>query len=671
MKTADLFKRASEILSIIIFLTGLAVLAGWIFDIPSLKSILPNFVTMKANSAICFVLIGLSLWFFQEKRIANNSNRLIAYFLAAIVFLVGFLSFYQCIFGLNLGIDQLLFKEPAGAVYTNSPGRMALNTAINFTFIGIALFLLEAKAAIFLYLAQLLIILVGLVALFTLMGYLYGAMPLYMGLHFSTAMALHTAALFIMIFFCYLFARPKQALMKYVSSEDLGSFVLRRVLPIVVFVPLVLGWLKTLSDKIGLFTHETGIAMLAVSNLSIMGVLVYIICVNLDKSDVKRKILECNLQDSENKFRTLISNLPEAVYRCKNDAHGNVEFISYAIRDICGYPASDFISNKIRSYESIIYVQDRKFVREKVEQALSKNEIYVIDYRIMHADGSLRWVHERGQGIFAEKGLLYLDGVIFDITEQKKLTDSLEHASVELEKKNRELQKIDVLKSEFVSIVSHELRTPLSIIREGISLVLDGIPGTINPKQNTILNTSKDNIDRLTRIINNLLDISKIESGKIELKKRIFDLNELIKRAANSFEPKIKERGLEIKLDLPADKTNIFADEDRVFEILVNLLGNSIKFTEKGYIAITVVDREEAVECVVSDTGIGIKSENMEKLFKKFTQFDRIEGGGERGTGLGLSIIKGLVQLHGGKVWIESQYGGRGTKVYFTLPKQP
>lgn len=248
-----------------------------------------------------------------------------------------------------------------------------------------------------------------------------------------------------------------------------------------------------------------------------------------------------------------------------------------------------------------------------------------------------------------------------DITQIKKY----QH---ELEKKNKDLEKLDKLKSEFVSVVSHELRTPLSIIKEGISLVIDQIPGEINQKQDKILKTSKDNIDRLARIINNLLDISKIESGRIELKKKIIDINSLVRKVVTNFDLKGKERGIQLKLNLSQSELSISIDEDRIFDVLTNLINNALKFTEKGYVQIEVVDQGNQIQCIVSDSGIGIHKENLDKLFTKFVQFDRIDGGGEKGTGLGLSIAKGFVELHGGKIWAKSEFE-KGTQIYFTLPK--
>ena len=238
----------------------------------------------------------------------------------------------------------------------------------------------------------------------------------------------------------------------------------------------------------------------------------------------------------------------------------------------------------------------------------------------------------------------------------------------ELQTANEELKKIDQLKSEFVSTVSHELRTPLSITKEGISLVLDRVPGSINEKQARILYTAKSNIDRLARIINNLLDISKIEAGQVELKKEKVDLGELIKQTALSFEPKVKEKKLELKINIPKSDISIYADSDRITQVLTNLIGNALKFTEKGKIEISAAQKGNGVECIISDTGIGIPRSNLDRIFEKFRQFGRTSGGGEKGTGLGLFIAKSIILMHKGRIWIESKRG-EGSKFIFTVPK--
>lgn len=238
----------------------------------------------------------------------------------------------------------------------------------------------------------------------------------------------------------------------------------------------------------------------------------------------------------------------------------------------------------------------------------------------------------------------------------------------ELEKKTERLQELDQLKSEFVSTVSHELRTPLSITKEGINLVIDGIPGKINEKQAKILGTARDNVDRLARIINSLLDISKIEAGKIEIKRSLTNMTSLINQIASSFESRTKDKGLKLRVNLPKNEINVYIDADRINQVFTNLIENAVKFTKEGHIEVSVKESEDQVECAVTDTGAGISKGDIPKVFGRFQQFGRTAGAGEKGTGLGLAIAKAIIETHRGKIWVESELH-KGTKFIFTLPK--
>jgi len=229
-------------------------------------------------------------------------------------------------------------------------------------------------------------------------------------------------------------------------------------------------------------------------------------------------------------------------------------------------------------------------------------------------------------------------------------------------------KEIDSMKTEFISTVSHELRTPLSITKEGLSLVLDKIAGEITEKQEAILSTAKENIDRLARLINNLLDVSKIEAGKMETKKGQVDIVELAGQVAAAFEVKAQEKKLELKMRFVEGKIDVFADRDKMIQVFTNLINNAIKFTPAGHIEVFGKADGDYVECAVIDTGIGISKNDLARTFTKFQQFGRVPGSGEKGTGLGLTIAKGIVEMHGGKMWVESELG-KGTKFIFTLPK--
>lgn len=232
-----------------------------------------------------------------------------------------------------------------------------------------------------------------------------------------------------------------------------------------------------------------------------------------------------------------------------------------------------------------------------------------------------------------------------------------------------ERKRIEKLKDDFIGTVSHELRTPLSITKEGISLVLDNVPGPINEQQARILTVSKNNVDRLARIINSLLDISRIESGKVGVRREAFDITAVVRQVIGSFESKLKDKGLSIRMDIPKVELIIHGDNDAIAQVLINLVSNSLKFTERGEINVSVNDKGDFVEISVSDTGMGISGDNLPSLFEKFQQFGRTDGPGEKGTGLGLAIAKGIVTAHNGRIWAESSLG-EGTKITFILPKE-
>jgi len=233
---------------------------------------------------------------------------------------------------------------------------------------------------------------------------------------------------------------------------------------------------------------------------------------------------------------------------------------------------------------------------------------------------------------------------------------------------NKKLLEIDELKSNFVSMISHELRTPLAVIKEGISIVIDGTAGKINSKQNDFLNTAKRNVDRLNCLINNVLDFQKLEAKKMAFKIEKRDINKLIIEIVKQFESLVRKKRLKLILSLGKDIPSIPYDSDRITQVLTNLISNAVKFTEKGNITITSEKKFENTVCIsVSDTGVGIKKEDMNKLFKSFSQIISGKDRKTRGTGLGLAISKKIIDEHRGKISAQSEHN-RGSTFSFILP---
>ena len=224
------------------------------------------------------------------------------------------------------------------------------------------------------------------------------------------------------------------------------------------------------------------------------------------------------------------------------------------------------------------------------------------------------------------------------------------------------------LKDEFISTVSHELRTPLTVVREGVSQVRDELLGPVPENQKAMLDMVLQNSDRLGRIIDELLDVSKLEAGRVRLHRKLCDITEVVNEVVVNFKVIAEQRGLEILTEFASTKIEIYIDRDKIVQVLTNLINNALKFTDAGHIKVHLSARHDFVECKISDTGKGISKEDLPQAFQKFRQFGREVGPGDRGTGLGLSISKKLVELHHGRVKIES-VPLKGTTVTLQLPQ--
>jgi signal transduction histidine kinase len=229
------------------------------------------------------------------------------------------------------------------------------------------------------------------------------------------------------------------------------------------------------------------------------------------------------------------------------------------------------------------------------------------------------------------------------------------------------------MKSDIVSNVSHELRSTLTAIKGSVHNILDGITGALNEKQSRYLGRIKSNADRLSRLITDLLDLSKIEAGKIDLRPAYLSISALAREVAEVLRTVAAEKLISLEVVSPEGQADVWADRDKVVQILMNLVGNALKFTPSSGRVTIVIDHPDAewVRCSVADSGPGIPANEAAKIFDKFYQVEQANKQKAKGTGLGLAISKALVEMHGGRIWIESQID-EGSCFSFTLPaKRP
>ena len=376
------------------------------------------------------------------------------------------------------------------------------------------------------------------------------------------------------------------------------------------------------------------------------------------------------LNEERNLLRTLIDSLPDLIffkdsrghYILNNTAHlkylgakSQEEVVGKTIFDFNPIDAAEKFTN-----EEMEIIRTGKPVIEKEEMILnpeSKEEFCHLTNKIPLKD-------ERGKVI----GIL---GVSHNITSRKKAEEALKRAYEELEETNRNLQKANKVKSQFLANMSHEIRTPLNAIIGMTGLLMDT---QLSSEQRDFTQTIYTSGDILLALINNILDFSKIEAQKIEIEKQPFDVRDCVEEALDVVASRAADKNIELVYSIDDGlSTNVVGDVTRVRQILVNLLGNAIKFTEEGEVEVSVSGQLRdhyiyQLHFSVRDTGIGIPVDRQDKVFQSFTQVDASTTRKFGGTGLGLTISKQLAELMGGAMWLESSgVPGQGTMFHFTI----
>ncbi len=445
-KLASLSGTISSILGQIVALIGLLVLIGWIFDLEILKSVLPGLITMKVNTAMGFLLGGTSLWLCSQPR----KYQPISLILAVIVLLIGLLTMIQYGFNLNLGIDQLLIPEAKNTISTSSPGRMAPNTALCFFFLGLALIL--RWPSIF-SITQSLALSSFLIALLGLVGYSFGIGTLYLyNLVSFTGMALHTSIALIFLSLGILLADPEKGWIQVVMSPSLGGITARRLLPIIIGVPLLTTGLFLSIHRSNFLSLEVRFVMSAIVNIAVLGGVLWWNAKDLNIIDKKHQESQQQLQESyehlevrvqqrtlqlktvnnaldkkRSKLSNLINTLPGIVFSRSQDINWSVDDISDGCLAVTGYSKADLTRGTHPSFQDLIFPEDVDKISTAIQKAIAKNRSYEIEYRIFTKSGQEKWLWEKGilASFFDDSQSLPIEGFIIDITSIKQTETAL------------------------------------------------------------------------------------------------------------------------------------------------------------------------------------------------------------------------------------------------------
>lgn len=377
----------------------------------------------------------------------------------------------------------------------------------------------------------------------------------------------------------------------------------------------------------------------------------------------KHKLTENKLKQSEEQFRLISENVADMIVML--DLNGKRIYSNPSYKPILGDTKQLIGTDSFKE----IHPDDREKIKNVFDETVRTGKGQQAEYRLIGSDGSIHFIESQGSVVKNNKGEITNVVVISrDITERKKIEEELKIYRENLEElvKQRTAELIiakekaesaDRLKSAFLATMSHELRTPLNSIIGFTGILMKGIAGPLNDEQMKQLSMAKGSAQHLLALINDVLDISKIEAGELVVSIRQFEFNKSIKKVCDIIKPLAEKKNLSLLINIPSNPIIINSDEKRVEQIILNLLNNAVKFTENGYVKIDCQLSDNKIIASVIDTGMGIKNEDMDILFKPFRQINSGLTRTHEGTGLGLSISKKLTEKLGGTLTVESEFG--------------
>ena len=387
-----------------------------------------------------------------------------------------------------------------------------------------------------------------------------------------------------------------------------------------------------------------------------------------------RKHSEQALQTSEQKYRSLVSNIPDVLWTANEER--DFVYISANVEKVLGYTDEELIRTGAGFWRTKVHPDDYRGLEEAYRLLFRQHRQFDVEYRIQRKDGEWIWLHDRAIATSIKGGIMCADGILSDITRRKGAEEALQSAKETAEAASR-------AKSQFLANMSHELRTPLNAIIGFSEVLADKMFGELNDRQLKYTNNILSSGRHLLQLINDILDLSKIEAGRLELSVTSFEVRKALEDVHAIVKGLAAKKRITLVLQTAPELPALCADLPKFKQVMYNLLSNAIKFTpEGGKVTLSAAVEHESTPpwlgaiaspggwlvLNVSDTGIGIKPEDQDRIFSQFEQVDSSYARQQQGTGLGLTLTRKLVEAHGGGISLRSDGEGQGSTFTVMLP---
>ncbi|MDB5121311.1 MAG: response regulator [Sphingobacteriales bacterium] len=637
-------------------LIGVSVLCGWYLEIDNLKSWFNSIIPMNPLTALNFIILG-SWVTLKRSTIKLPGKQGISNVLLCSIAIIMMVLIWTIFFSADSSLDRIFFKSTLGA------NKMSEAIIVSFVFIVFAILSAQSKKSRITALSQYFIILPLYVSLIFICIYLFKISPIENTI-IGAPLAINTSICFIFLSVAILFIHPNQGFIKNIIQNSTGGILARKILPLMIVVPILTGLLRLMGQHFHLYNTEFGTALLVVTVIILSCSHLIYHCSILNKIDVERSETENNLRISETTFSNAFNF--SAIGIALVAPNGSWLNVNPALCIMLGYSQTELLS---RSFQDITHPDDLDEDLEYVLKTL-KGEIdnYQMEKRYFHKGGHIITVRLT-VSLVRENGLpKYFVSQIVDISSIKSLIDNLKRKNKDLAKAKLEAEQAAAAKSEFLSTMSHEIRTPMNAVIGFTHLLLQNA----REDQQEYLKMLRFSGENLLVLINDILDYNKIEAGKIELENVDFNVKDLLYNIQGGLIEKAKEKGILLKVLIDEELPEMVkGDPVRIGQILTNLASNAVKFTEEGGVTIstTLISQDTKgtlIHFEVRDTGIGIPKDKQDLVFDSFTQASSDTTRKYGGTGLGLAISKKLAQLYKSEIKLDSE-PGKGSCFHFDI----